>query len=161
MLQACFVGIAALGLKFSDRRPAMRYILSFPALALVIIAFNILGITGQWMDSESLIWDGTLPSEAEFYLKVGDFFVIAGLVALFFEIIKAARLGSGTIIDHMLSTATFIVALIEFLLVPFCGTATFFFLTIMALIDVVAGYSVSILAARRDYSISRNDGGGL
>ena len=139
----------------------MRYILSIPAIALVIIAFNVLGMAGQWMDSESLYWDGVLPSEAEFYLKVGDLFVVAGLVALFLEIIKAARLGAGTIVDHMLSTATFIVALVEFLLVPFCGTATFFFLMIMTLIDVVAGYSVSILAARRDYSISHNDGGGL
>ncbi len=51
----------------------------------------------------------------------------------------------------MLSTATFIVAFIEFLLVPFCGTAAFFFLMIMSLIDVVAGYSVSILVARRDF----------
>ena len=139
----------------------MRHILSFPALALVIIAFNILGVSGQWMDSESLIWDGVLPSGGEFYLTVGNLFVLAGLVALFFEIIKAARLGTGTIIDHMLSTATFIVALVEFLLVPFCATATFFFLMLMSLIDVVAGYSVSILSARRDYSITRNDGGGL
>jgi hypothetical protein len=141
--------------------PAMRYILAIPAIALVIIAFNILGLTGQWMDSESLIWDGMLPSGTEFYLKVGDFFVMAGLVALFFEIIKAARLGAGTIIDHMLSTVTFIAALIEFLLVPYCATAAFFFLTIMSLIDVVAGYSVSILAARRDFSVGRGDGGGL
>ena len=139
----------------------MRHILSFPAVALVIIAFNILGVSGQWMDSESLIWDGVLPSGGEFYLKIGDIFVVAGLVALFFEIIKAARLGAGTIIDHMLSTATFIVALVEFLLVPYCATATFFFLMLMSLIDVVAGYSVSILAARRDYSVTRNDGGGL
>lgn len=139
----------------------MRHILSFPALALVIIAFNILGVSGQWMDSESLIWDGVLPSGGEFYLTVGNLFVLAGLVALFFEIIKAARLGAGTITDHMLSTATFIVALVEFLLVPFCATATFFFLMLMSLIDVVAGYSVSILSARRDYSITRNDGGGL
>jgi hypothetical protein len=139
----------------------MRYFLAIPAIALVIIAFNILGLTGQWMDSESLIWDGTLPSGTEFYLKVGDFFIMAGLVALFFEIIKAARLGTGTIIDHMLSTATFIVSLIEFLLVPYCATAAFFFLMIMSLIDVVAGYSVSILVARRDFTVGRNDGGGL
>ena len=139
----------------------MRHILSFPAVALVIIAFNIMGVSGQWMDSESLIWDGVLPSGGEFYLKIGDIFVVAGLVAQFFEIIKAARLGAGTIIDHMLSTATFIVALVEFLLVPYCATATFFFLMLMSLIDVVAGYSVSILAARRDYSVTRNDGGGL
>ena len=139
----------------------MRYILSFPAIALVIIAFNILGLSGQWMDSEFLVWDGVLPSDAEFYLKVSDFFIMAGLIALFLEIIKAARLGPGTIVDHMLSTATFIVALLEFLLVPFCGTAAFFFLVIMSLIDVVAGYSVSILAARRDFTVGHNEGSGL
>jgi hypothetical protein len=139
----------------------MRYILSIPALAIVILAFNLLDYSGAMMDTESLYLDQVLPSTAEFYLKVGDLFVLAGLVALFFEIIKAARLGAGTIVDHMLSTATFIVALVEFLLVPFCGTSTFFFLMVMALIDVVAGFSVSILSARRDYSVSHNDGGGL
>jgi hypothetical protein len=139
----------------------MRHILSIPALAIVIGLFNLLNGAGAMMDTESLYLDQMLPSGAEFYLKVGDLFVLAGLVALFFEIIKAARLGAGTIVDHMLSTATFIVALVEFLLVPFCGTSTFFFLVVMALIDVVAGFSVSILSARRDYSVSHNDGGGL
>jgi hypothetical protein len=139
----------------------MRHILSIPALAVVILAYNLLDYSGPMMDTESLYLDQVLPSTAEFYLKIGDMFVLAGLVALFFEIIKAARLGAGTIVDHMLSTATFVVALVEFLLVPFCGTSTFFFLMVMSLIDVVAGFSVSILSARRDYSVSHNDGGGL
>jgi hypothetical protein len=139
----------------------MRYILSIPALAVVIVAYNLLDYSGSMMDTESLYLDQILPSTAEFYLKVGDLFVLAGLIALFFEIIKAARLGAGTIVDHMLSTATFIAALVEFLLVPFCGTSTFFFLMVMALIDVVAGFSVSILSARRDYSVNHNDGNGL
>jgi hypothetical protein len=139
----------------------MRHFLSIPALAVVILAYNLLDYSGSMMDTESLYLDQVLPSTAEFYLKIGDMFVLAGLVALFFEIIKAARLGAGTIVDHMLSTATFVVALVEFLLVPFCGTSTFFFLMVMSLIDVVAGFSVSILSARRDYSVSHNDGGGL
>jgi hypothetical protein len=139
----------------------MRYILSIPALAVVILVYNLLDYSGSMMDTESLYLDQILPSTTEFYLKVGDIFILAGLIALFFEIIKAARLGAGTIVDHMLSTATFVVALVEFLLVPFCGTSTFFFLMVMSLIDVVAGFSVSILSARRDYSVSHNDGGGL
>jgi hypothetical protein len=31
----------------------------------------------------------------------------------------------------------------------------------MSLIDVVAGYSVSILSARRDFSVNNADGAGL
>ncbi|MGH6908071.1 MAG: hypothetical protein ACREDX_09475, partial [Aestuariivirga sp.] len=59
---------------------------------------------------------------------------------------------------HMLSTATFIAAMIEFILVPVCGTVAFFLLMVMALIDVVAGFTISILGARRDYSVSRDGG---
>ena len=97
-----------------------------------------------------------LPSQADLFLTFGDIFVILGLVALFFEIIKAARLGPGTIVDHMLSTAVFIIGLIVFLLVPAFGTSAFLLLVIMTLIDVVAGYTVSIFAARRDFSVTRD-----
>lgn len=138
----------------------MRYILSIPVLALVIAAYLVMGIGGGLMlDGDA--YSATLASGAEFTLRVGDFFTLAGLVALFFEMLKAARLGAGTIADHMLSTAAFVVALVSFLLVGYCGTATFFLLTVMALIDVVAGYSISIFAARRDYNISHGAEGGL
>ena len=100
--------------------------------------------------------DWALPSGAAVFFKAGYIFVVAGLVALFFEILKAARASTSIILDHMLSTATFVVALIEFILVPFCGTVAFFLIMVMTLIDVVAGFSVSILGARRDFSV--NDG---
>ncbi len=136
----------------------MRLIASIPALAVVIVVYNILAFGGGMLDAESLLFSWVLPSGTEVFFNVGAVFAVAGLVALFFEILKAARAGTGTIADHMLSTATFIVALIEFILVPACGTVAFFLLTVMALIDVVAGFTISILGARRDYSINRDVG---
>jgi len=136
----------------------MRLIQSIPALAIVIAVYNIFAFSGGMLDAESLLFSWVLPSEVEVFFNVGAAFAVAGLVALFFEILKAARAGTGSIVDHMLSTATFIVALIEFILVPACGTVAFFLLTMMALIDVVAGFTISILGARRDYSISRDGG---
>ena len=133
----------------------MRILAAFPMLALVIAAYNVMGLGGGMMQADSQFFDVVMPSGAQVFFKLGDVFVIAGLAALFLEILKAARLASGTIIDHMLSTA---VALIEFLLVDYCGTPTFFLLTVMTLIDVVAGFSVSIFAARRDYSVNRDGG---
>lgn len=133
----------------------MRLIQSIPILAIVIAAYNAFAFSGGMLDAESLLFSWVLPSEVEVFFNVGAVFLVVGLVGLFFEILKAARMGNATIVDHMLSTATFIVALIEFILVPVCGTVTFFLLTLMALIDVVAGYTISILGARRDYSISR------
>jgi len=134
----------------------MRLLSAVPALAVVIIAYNLFSFTGGMFDAESLLFSWVLPSEAEVFFKVGDLFVMAGLVGLFFEIIKAARAGAGAIADHALSTATLIVALIEFLLVPFCGTTAFFLLLIMVLIDVIGGFATSLLATRRDYQISRD-----
>jgi hypothetical protein len=69
---------------------------------------------------------------------------------LFIEVMKSARSTSSTILDHMLSTVVFIVALVEFLIVRQAGTAVFLVITTICLIDVVAGYTVSIRAARRD-----------
>lgn len=134
----------------------MRLILSVPILALVIASYGIFAFGGGMLDAESLLASWVLPSETEVFFKIGDVFIVAGLIALFFEILKAARSGAGTIIDHMLSTAVFIVALVEFLLVPACGTVAFFLLTVMALVDVVGGFTISILGARRDYSVNRD-----
>ncbi len=133
----------------------MRLIIAIPVLAFVFAAYLIMGSSGGLM-LEADVFTATLASGAIFALRAGDIFVLAGLVALFFEMVKAARAGQGTIIDHMLSTAVFVVALVCFLLLDICGTATFFILMVMALIDVVAGFSISIFAVRRDYSVDKN-----
>jgi hypothetical protein len=133
----------------------MRFILSVPLIAVVMVIYAAFAVDSTF-SAGSAFMDAMLPSETELFLTFGDIFVIFGLVALFFEIIKSARLGPGTIIDHMLSTAVFIVALIVFLLVPAFGTSAFLLLTVIALIDVVAGYTVSIFSARRDYSVTRD-----
>ena len=46
--------------------------------------------------------------------------------------------------------ATFLICLLLFLLVGVFGTSVFFLLTLMTLIDVVAGFSITAIAARRD-----------
>ena len=130
----------------------MSYIISVPVLAIVIAAY-LLTASGGGMLLDGDAYSMTLASGAEMTLRGGDFFVIAGLAALFLEMLKAARPGRTTVLDHILSTATFAVALVCFLLVDYAGTATFFLLTLMALIDVIAGFSISLFAARRDFSI--------
>jgi len=133
----------------------MSYILSFPALAIVIAAYLLMAQGGGMMiDADA--YSAVLASGAEMTLRGGDFFVIAGLLALFLEMLKAARPGRATVLDHILSTATFVVALVCFLLLPEAGTATFFLLMVMSLIDVIAGFSISLFAARRDFSVERD-----
>ncbi len=133
----------------------MRFLLSVPLIAVVMVVYTALAINPDF-SAGSAFTDWVLPSGAELYLTFGDIFVILGLAALFFEVIKSARLGPGTIVDHILSTAVFVIALIVFLLVQAFGTPAFLMLVLMAFIDVVAGYTISILSARRDLSVNRD-----
>ena len=127
----------------------MRLLIAFPLTALVLVAYNVVAfVDPQWLWAP--VWRMEMMSGAQFLLLGSDLLVLAGLFLLFVEVLKAARISSLTILDHILSTAVFIVALVEFLLVPQAGTAPFFILVGIALVDVVAGYSVSIRTARRD-----------
>ena len=87
-------------------------------------------------------------------VTAGDFLLVVALFCLFFEVLKSTRTGSSSIIEHMLSMVVFVAFLVEFLLVGAAASSVFFLLMVMALIDVVAGFTVSITSAGRDVSMS-------
>ena len=66
---------------------------------------------------------------------------------MFVEIIKSTRTSNASILDHLLSTFVFVAFLVEFLLVRGAATSVFFTLMVITLIDVLAGFSVSLRAA--------------
>jgi hypothetical protein len=79
---------------------------------------------------------------------------VLGLVFMFFEILKSTRTSNASVLDHLLSTFVFVAFLVEFLVVPGAATSIFFLLMVMALIDLMAGFSVSIRSAGRDVSFN-------
>ncbi|MCG8595407.1 MAG: hypothetical protein MI785_13745 [Kiloniellales bacterium] len=127
-------------------------LLSIPLLILAVGLYNVLALTGgPSVDAPALSL--TLPSGTLLPLSYGDLLVILGLVLLFVEIFKATRTGTASIIDHLLSVGLFVFCLIELILFPAFGTTIFLFLTLMTLIDVVAGFTVTISTARRDIGL--------
>ncbi len=74
---------------------------------------------------------------------------------LFVEVVKATRTTSRQIVNHALSMLTFVVALIEFITLKGFGTTPFFFIMIMCMFDVIAGYTISIVAAEHDLGLGR------
>ncbi len=130
----------------------MRFLTAFPLLLVSLIIYNVLAFNSPGMlEGDLLVYD--MMSGATLGLTGGDYFIIGSLILLFLEIIKAARIGTATILDHILSTAVFVAALVEFLLVAQAGTSIFLILVVMCFIDVVAGYTISIRSARRDMNI--------
>jgi hypothetical protein len=99
----------------------------------------------------------TLPSGAEWTPTWGDFFVLIGLFTLYIEIFKSTRTSSISIVDHTLSTIVFVAFLVSWIVYPWTiggkGDSTFLLLTIMSFIDVIAGFTITIAAARRDFAL--------
>tara|TARA_Y100000052_G_scaffold27463_1_gene35397 strand:- start:12488 stop:13057 length:570 start_codon:yes stop_codon:yes gene_type:complete len=103
----------------------------------------------------------TLPmvSGATWTMTVGDLLILVSLVFLFVEILKSTSTGTATIMNHAVSMVLFIVCLVEFLLFGNFATSVFFILTMMALLDVLAGVVVTIVSARRDFAVGEGFSG--
>jgi hypothetical protein len=139
-------------------------ILSLPWLVVAIILYNLIAFASSWPVSpaegvtavnvfnDSLLSVRMISGEV-WTLTVGDLVVIITLVLLFIELIKATRTGGNSIVDHALSMILFIVCIIEFLTVDRAATSTFFIILFVTLIDVVAGFSITIRGARRDFGV--------
>ena len=120
-----------------------------PLLGFVLVLANMLALLGEGFDTELLKFGMT--SGVEMRLDAGDLIVLSGLLLLYFEIYKATRTSDASIVDHVASLAVFIVALVEFMLLPRFAHGAFLSLLLMALIDVLAGFTVTIRGARRDF----------
>lgn len=129
-----------------------------PLLIVPFIVFNVVGLgligdgsTDPW---SAVVMELDMISGTTWEMKLGDLMITLGLFLLFFEIIKATRVGASSIIDHLLSTFVLLAFLVEFLIVGFAAHAVFFILMVIALVDVVAGFSISIRSATRDVAIN-------
>ena len=125
----------------------MKFIFAFPALAVVIAAYLLMASGGDMLiDGDA--YSTTLMSGVDMTLRGGDFFVIAGLVALFLEMVKLAGGGLLSNLRHTLAIVTFIVAAGAFAALDYAGTPSFLMLVIMSLIVVLANGVASFRNAR-------------
>lgn len=137
-------------------------ILTIPWILVAIVLYNLIAFTSSWPVAgsgaptvfDSHLFSVDMISGATWALTVGDLVTIITLVLLFVELIKATRTGGSSIVDHALSTILFVVCLIEFLVVQQAATSVFFFILVVTLIDVIAGFSITIRAARRDFGFA-------
>lgn len=133
----------------------MRLIISIPLFLYVLIAANFVMLTGSPDESilNIIVFEFSLPSQRTIVLTVSDSFILASVFFLYVETFKATRTTISSIIDHALSLVVFVIALIEFLVVPRLGNVTFMIITVAALMDVVMGFTVTISTAKRDFSV--------
>jgi hypothetical protein len=131
---------------------------SIPLLIVPFLLFNLglAGLFGPGVDGDPwamTILSVRMMSGGIFSMSLGNLMILIGLVFFFVEILKSTRTSSASILDHLLSTFVFVAFLVEFLMVRNAANPVFFTLMIISLIDVLAGFSVSIRAAGRDVNL--------
>ena len=138
---------------------------AFPLLALPVVIYNLVALTfSQGFKSADAssrlsqsLFSISMTSRVEWAISSGDLILAVALVVLFIELLKSTTSHRVVIINHALSMMLFVACLVEFLLAPAFATSTFFLLTLMVVLDVLAGFIVTIASTRRD--IDFNDRG--
>ena len=128
--------------------PVLFY--NFTALMVLEGGFSALNAGARLAEPVASVPMG---SGALWILSTGDVLVITALFVLFVELLKSTASRGTAIINHGLSMLLFIVCLMQFLLLEAFATSSFFLITLMVLLDVLAGFIVSIVAARRDFAV--------
>ena len=126
-------------------------------MPFIIYNLGLAGFFGSGVNGDpwaAEIFSIGMMSGGVFSMTLGDLMVVIGLIFFFIEILKSTRTSNASVIDHLLSTFVFVAFLVEFLLVKGAAHSVFFTLMIITLIDVLAGFSVSIRAAGRDVNLN-------
>lgn len=132
------------------------YLIGFPLLIVPFAIYNIVAFLFR-LPLVDTLFTIRMISGGEWNVSFSDILLTIGLLLLFVEILKSTRTGNRAIMDHILSFVLFIVMLGEFMIIRVAATSTFFLLMVMSVVDVLAGFSVTIRAAQRDIGIESAD----
>jgi len=128
-----------------------------PLLVFPLILYNFIVLTGIAPAASADAWlTGTvftinMFSGDAWHVSFADVFMGLSLMLLFVEIVKSTRTDAMSIINHGLSMLLSVVCIIQFITVAGFSNSTFFMLTLMTILDVIAGFTVTIVAAKRDF----------
>jgi len=135
--------------KPAKRRARRSWTSAVPLLVIPLLAY--VAFAGAGADFDIQRFSIALPSGGVWQLGLGTILLALALVLLFFQLLKATRGGGASITENALSTMVFAACLILFLVWDRAATSTFFLLTLMSMVDVIAAFAVTVNAARHEY----------
>jgi len=142
----------------------MKVLTAIPLLLVVIVVYNFLAFGllafghadsgNAAADALAVVVFSVKMVSGEFWkVTVSDLILVFSLLFLFIEIIRATNIRTVAVTNNALSMFVFVLALIEFLIVKGFSTSTFFLITVMTLIDTIAGFIIGMISARRDIGL--------
>jgi len=134
------------------------FLIGFPLLLIPFAIYNIIALMMKDVSWTTVVTSFHMMSGQEWTVTWQDLLLGFAILLLAVEIMKSTRIGMRTIMDHVLSMALFIAMLVEFLLVREAGTSTFFLLMMIALVDTLAGFIVTVRASQRQIEVDHGSG---
>ncbi len=132
------------------------YLIAFPLLIIPFVLYNMIAFLLS-LEFSTPLFNVPLLSERSMSVNTGDMLVILAVLLLYLEILKATRLSSKGIMDHVLSMILFLGMTIEFIAVRQAATSTFLILVALAFVDVIGGFTISIRTAQRSVMVEETD----
>lgn len=141
----------------------MRALTIFPLTILPFLLYLFFALFGGGVGEDGLpgiqgvldlpLFKLPMLSGVDWGFRMGDLVLLLGLICLSLEVVKATSAKSSSMMNHAVSMAVFVLAMIGFFLFARFATSVYFFLMLMALVDVVAGSMITIVSARRDFGV--------
>jgi hypothetical protein len=131
----------------------MNFLVGFPLLIVPFAIYNMIVFLLPGVSLTATLFSVRMLSGVDMNFSISDLLLVFAILLLFIEVMKSTRTGTRSIVDHMLSLLLFIVMMGEFIISPLAATSTFLILTVVCLVDVIAGFSITIRAAQRDVSV--------
>jgi len=129
------------------------FVLGFPLLLVPFAIYNMIAFLTPGVTWTAPVTTVHMMSGQDWVLTWEDILLAFSIFLLWIEIIKSTRIGTRSVMDHILAMTLFIAMLVEFLLVPRAGTSTFFLLMTIALVDVLAGFIVGMRSSTRQIEV--------
>jgi hypothetical protein len=129
------------------------FLIGFPLLLIPFAIYNIIVFLMPGVTFSDPLFTVPMLSNANLVVTGSDLLLVFSILILFVEIVKATRMGSRSIVDHVLSLILFLVMLGEFMIVPQAATSTFLLLCTLSFVDVIGGFAVTIRTSQRDVTL--------
>jgi hypothetical protein len=125
------------------------YLVGAPLLVIPFAIYNIIAFLMPGVSWSAPLTHLQLKSGAEWTMSVGDILVTFTVLILIVEVIKFARIGTRSFVDHALALLLLFGMTAEFVWVTQAATATFFLMLVIAFVEAAGGIGVSLRTRAR------------
>jgi hypothetical protein len=125
------------------------YLVGAPLLVIPFAIYNIIAFLMPGVSWSAPLTHLQLMSGAEWTMSVGDILVAFTVLIQIVEVIKFARIGTRSFVDHALALLLLFGMTAEFVWVTQAATATFFLMLVIAFVEAAGGIGVSLRTRTR------------